>query len=91
MLCPNLEDLIIYIGTHEKTFRDDLVEMASERAKSSSKLSSIKIYRGKEDFSLLREYVSHVEYEWKSAGPPEWDAAFGDAWDDYDADWYRFV
>ena len=77
-------------NTHEESFREGLVGVASERAESSPKPPSAKIYRGKEDFPLLREYVSYVEYEWKST-PPKWDAAFGDAWDDYDPHWYRFI
>ena len=93
VFCPNLEELVFYIDTdtHEESFREDLVEMASERAKISSKLSSIKIHGGKGDFSLLREYVPHVEHEWESTTPPEWDAAFGDVWDDYNPHWYRFI
>jgi hypothetical protein len=91
VLCPDLEELVFYIDTDEETFHADLVEMASEWAKSSSKLSSIKIYRGNGDFSLLREYVSHVEYEWDRTVFPGWDAAFGDAEDDYDSDWYRTI
>ena len=90
VLHPNVEELMFYIdtNTHEESFREDPVEVASERPESSPKLSSVKICHGKEDFPLLREYVSHVE--WKST-LPKWDAALGDAWDDYDADWHQFI
>lgn len=68
VLCSDLEELILYIITQNWFHLEELKKMASERAKRSSKLSSITIVSlgevcPREAVFSLRKYVSCVEYK----------------------------
>jgi len=77
VLCPNLEELVLYIKLRDQFHIGELVSMAKKRASRGAKLSSITIVGlgelapGKEVFKL-REHVTHVEYRVDDA-PPDWD------------------
>ena len=78
ILCPNLEELVLYVEARDKFYIMDLVGMAKERALRGVKLRLItvvgldELVSGKEVFRL-REYVSHVEYRIEE-NPPKWDS-----------------
>ena len=77
MLCPKLEEIILYIERPDQFHVDELLSMAKERASGGVKLSTITIVSTealaptKEVFQL-RKYVSRVEYKFDDV-PPEWD------------------
>jgi len=90
VLCPELEELVIYIKTQHYLNTDHLSETVQKRAMISSKLSSITIIDLSEGYQThkqailaLRKYVSRVEYKLEMS-PPDWDAVFGDKGDDED-------
>lgn len=95
MLCPQLEELALYFERWERADARELVEMASERAKKQSKLSSITIvslggYYPRKEVSSLKKCVSRMEYTSENS-PPSWDAVFGGVDDSgYDSDWNAF-
>ena len=94
ILCPQLEELDLYFERWDRADAKELVEMALERAKKGSKLSSIKIvsfggYHPKE-VSSLKKYVSRVEYT-SEHSPPGWDTVFGGVGGSgYNSDWNVF-
>jgi len=77
ILCPKLEEIILYIERPDQFHVDELLSMAKERASGGVKLSTITIVSTealaptKEVFQL-RKHVSRVEYKFDDA-PPEWD------------------
>lgn len=77
VLCPNLEELVLYIALRDQYHIEHLDNMAKKRALRNAKLSLIKIVSvgglvpGREVFKL-REHVTHVEYGVNDA-PPSWD------------------
>jgi len=82
VLCPDLEEIVLYIATQDRFHLEELKKMASERAKRSSKLSSVTIVSLGEVFPReavfsLRKYVSRVEYKLEDS-PPDWDAVSDD-------------
>jgi len=82
VLCSDLEELVLYITTQNWFHLEELKKMASERAKRSSKLSSVTIVSlgevcPREAVFSLRKYVSHVEYKLE-VFPPDWDAVSND-------------
>jgi len=88
ILCPELEELVIYIKTQYYLNTDHLSETVQKRAMRSSKLSSITIIDLREGYQshkqailALRKYVSRVEYKLEISSP-DWDAVFGDKGDD---------
>jgi len=91
VLCPELEDLVIYISSQMSLSSEQLKEMVRNRAARSSKLSSITIINLSEPYRShnhaifsLKKYVSRVEYRLE-ASLPDWDAVFGDrGGDEYD-------
>ena len=93
VLCPGLEDLVIFISHRDLSYLEELTEMASNRVKKFSKLSSITFIRLLEthqyryevpDIFSLRKHVSRVEYKY-DASRPDWNAIFGGRGDgDYD-------
>jgi hypothetical protein len=90
VLCPELEELVLYIRTQDWLHLDELKKMASERAKRSSKPLSITIVSLGEVFPReailsLRNYVSHVEYKLEVESP-RLDAAFLGG-DDSESEW----
>ena len=88
LLCPVLEDLVIYVTSQDYVHLERLKNMARNRAVRFSKLSSITII----DLSEGQQHHSHAifslkEYVWRvecklEASPPNWDAVFGDRGDD---------
>ena len=95
VLCPQLEELVLYFERRDLADAKELVEMASERAKKGSKLSSITIvslggYYRRKEVSSLKKYASRVEYRSEDS-PPDWDIAFGGVGSSgYDSDWNTF-
>jgi len=80
--CSDLEELVLYITTQNRFHLEELKKMASERAKRSSKLSSVTIVSlgevcPRETVLSLRKYVSRVEYKLE-VSPPDWDAVSND-------------
>jgi len=77
ILCPKLEEIILYIERPDQFHVDELLSMAKERASGGVKLPTITIVSTealaptKEVFQL-RKHVSRVEYKFDDA-PPEWD------------------
>jgi hypothetical protein len=77
VLCPKLEEIILYIKHPNQFHINELLSMAEERASRGAKLSMIMIVTTdalaptKEVFQL-RKHVSRVEYKFDDA-PPEWD------------------
>ena len=77
VLCPDLEEIILYIKSRDHFHIGHLLSMAKKRSVRGAKLSSInivglnKLVPAKEVFGL-REHVTHVDYR---AGdtPPDWD------------------
>jgi len=88
ILCPKLEELVLYVRKRDWFHLEELMEMASERAKSHAKLPSITIVSldeicSREEVFRLRRCVSHVEYK-LDPEPPYW-SAIHDAseWDEF--------
>ena len=80
VLYSQLEELVLYFRSWDQAYIKELVEMVSERAKRRSKLSSITIFSldvyCPREVSLLKKYVSHVEYKLESS-PSCWDIVTG--------------
>ena len=80
VLCPKLEEIVLYTKSPKEVHIDQLLKMAEGRASRGAKLVAITItvvdamptLRPKEVFKL-REYVSHVEYKLEDT-LPRWDA-----------------
>jgi hypothetical protein len=77
LLCPKLEELVLYVENQDAFNIPELIHMAKERASRGVKLSSITIIglgelvSGKEVFKL-RDHVARVDYRVEEE-PPEWD------------------
>ena len=86
VLCPELEELVLYVKRRDWFCLEELTEMVSERTKNVPKLSSITIVSfdeicSKEVFRF-RRYVSHVEYKLDEE-PPYWGAVYdASEWDE---------
>ena len=82
VLCPKVEELILYVEELASFNIKELMSMAKERALAGEKLSSITIIGlgelmpGKEVYKL-KEYVAHVDYR-VGEKPPQWDSSSGD-------------
>lgn len=78
LLCPNLENFVLYIESLDQFRTDYLIDMAENRASRGAKLSSITIV-GLNELALgkevlkLKEHVTNVEYRVDDESP---------AWDD---------
>jgi len=77
VLCPKLEEIILYIERPGQLHVDEMSGMAEERASRGVKLSAVTIVGigaigPAEEVSQLRKHVPHVEYRFDGA-PPEWD------------------
>ena len=83
VLCPNLEELILYIKSRDQFHIKHLIDMAKNRTLRSAKLSSVAIVGlgelvpGKEIFKL-RKYIRRVQYSIDDL-PPEWDHLPGES------------
>lgn len=94
LVCPKLEDLVLYITNGTWFCIKELLAMVKERASSGAKLSTITIIGSKEFVSVkevlkLREYVSRVEYRLDDV-VPDWDDIPADDDSDittYESDW----
>jgi len=82
VLCPKLEELVLYIEVLDLSNIKELMGMAKERASAGMKLSSItvvglgELILGKEVFGL-REHVTHADYRVREQSPG-WDHVPGD-------------
>ena len=77
VLCPKLEELVIYNKRPDQFHLDELLSMAEERALRGVKLLGITIVRtdvlaSTEEVLQLRKHVSRAEH--KSGNAPAWDA-----------------
>jgi len=77
VLCPNLEEITIYVYRPDWFSIDELLGMTEERASRGAKLSAITIVSTcaltpTMEVFRLREHVSRVEYKFDNA-PPAWD------------------
>ena len=77
MLCPNLEELVLYVESQEWFRIKYLLGMTKERASRGVKLSSITIVglgelAPVEGIFELREHVTRVDYRVDDA-LPDWD------------------
>jgi len=92
VVCPKLEDLVLYIASGGWFCIKELVAMVKERASSGAKLTAITIVGSQEFVSAkevlkLRDYVSRVEYRLDDV-VPKWDTIPADADDNsYESDW----
>jgi len=77
VLCPDLEEIILYIESRDRFHIGHLLSMAKKRAVRGAKLSSItlvgldELAPAREVFSL-REHVTHVNYRADDTAP-DWD------------------
>ena len=77
LLCPILEELVLYIKSRDQFHIEQFTSMAKERASKSAKLFSITIV-GLDELApvkkvfKLREHIEHVDYRIDDA-PPDWD------------------
>ena len=81
VLCPRLEEIVLYIEDRDLLHVDELTKMAEERALRGAKLPAITIvdidaFVPKKEVSRLRKHVSRVEYRLDDA-LPEWDTLPG--------------
>jgi hypothetical protein len=77
VVCPELEELVLYIKTRDRLYIDELLEMVKERDSRGAKLSTITIACPQEfvparEVDKLRDYVSLVEYRLDDV-MPRWD------------------
>ena len=82
VLCPDLQELVLYIKKRDWFYLNELVEMASERDERYAKLSSVTIVSldemcSRKEVFKLRKFVSRVEYKLDVVSP-EWDVIPGD-------------
>jgi hypothetical protein len=77
VVCPELEELVLYIETGNRFCIDELLDMVKERASRGAKLSTITIVCPREfvptkEVDKLRGHVSSVEYKLDDF-MPRWD------------------
>jgi len=77
LVCPALEEIVLYIKEKERSCIDGLLEMVEGRSSSGTRLSTITIVSPQEfvpakDVLELRNHVSQVEYRLDDVVPP-WD------------------
>ena len=82
ILCPKLEELVLYIRTLEQFHTDHLTSMACNRARRGARLSSVAIFSLGElvpgiELLGLREHVGRVEHRVEDR-PPRWDYVPGE-------------
>lgn len=83
LLCPDLEEFVLYIRAREQFHTKHLINMAKNRASRGVKLSSVTVIglgelAPRTEVFRLRDYVTHVEYRLDDASP---------AWDDLPVGW----
>ena len=77
VLCPNMEQLVVYTWTLDRLQLNLLINMTKNRASRGAKLSSIMIAnlggrKQRKDVFKLKDHVTHMEYRVGGA-PPDWD------------------
>ena len=77
VVCPELEEIVLYIKTRDRFCIDELLEMVKERDSRGAKLSTITIVCTQEfvparEVDKLRGHVSSVEYRLDDV-MPRWD------------------
>ena len=82
VLCPSLEEVVLYLKRRDRFCLEELMEMALERDKRYTKLPSLTIVSldemcSRKEVFELRRYVSRVEYKLDVVSP-EWDAISDD-------------
>ena len=95
VVCPKLEELVLYINTRDRFCINELLEMTKERASIGAKLLTLTIVCSREfvpakEVEKLRDHVPSVEYRLDDV-VSEWDCIPIDVDDaDYetDSDWY---
>jgi hypothetical protein len=91
VVCPELEELVLYIPNKDWFCINPLLETMRERASSGAKLSILMIV-GSEEFVpakevlKLRNHVSRVEYRLDDV-VPGWDVIPDDVNSTYESDW----
>ena len=92
VVCPKLEEFVLF--TQDKSYIEELLEMAKGRASRSAKLLLINLtcprnFAPAEKVSELRGYASRVEY--RSGGTePDWYTIPGEVGEvDYPSDWWN--
>lgn len=78
LICPCLEELVIYVGGQDEFCITALISMGKERAANHAKLSSITIidlgnFIPGNEVLRLREHIAHVEYRVDDVSPVDWD------------------
>ena len=80
VMCPRLEEVVLYTNRQDPLHVDELVDMAEERATRGAKLSAITIsideVPPEEEVFRLKKHVSRVEYRFDNV-VPEWDTLPG--------------
>ena len=72
VLCPKLEELILYVTYNNVFHVSGLLEMVKQRASNSTKLSTVTIVSPPaKEVLKLRDHVSRVEYRLDDV-TPEW-------------------
>jgi hypothetical protein len=82
LLCPNLEEFVLYIKSRDQFHTKHLISMAKNRASRGAKLSSITVFGLGElapgnEVLKLREHVKRVEYKIDKE-LPDWDDLLGE-------------
>jgi len=77
VVCPELEELVLYVEKKERFCINELLKMVKERASRGTKLSTITIVSSREfmpanEVLKLRNYVPRVEYRLDNV-VPRWD------------------
>ena len=77
LLCPKLEELVLFVESQDAFNIPELMRMAMGRASRDAKLSSITIIglgelASRKEVFKLREHVTRVDYRVEEE-PPEWD------------------
>lgn len=85
ILCPDLQELTLYVTKLEWFYPEQLVEMAADRDLGQARLSSVTIVSldemcSKKEVFKLRKYVSDVEYKLDTISP-KWDFVPGNEGD----------
>ena len=85
VICPKLEELVLYIEERTEFYITDMLCMVKERVARGAKLSSITIVglrvgelAPEKEVLQLREHVTQVDYEVGDA-PSDWDRLPGEA------------
>ena len=98
VLCPNLEEIVLYIGSQDQLHIKHLINMAKNRASEGAKLSSVtvvgigglspsgKVFKLREHVTDVKCRVGFIPPTWDhipgDCVPPTWDHAPGESGDE---------